>query len=113
MRNCFLKVTCLAFVGIFINVGCEQTNTHTQGIDTLAIGPNFETEPSGYITQAIEAAGGLEAWTKTKKLQLNCVVTFYQPDKSYYLTEQRYEIYPWSNSIRISTFEPQAVFIWQ
>ena len=65
-----------------------------------------------YAIQAIEAAGG-GVWTKMEKLQLDCVVTFYQPDGSFYLTEQRYEVYPWSNSIRISAREPQGRFVWQ
>jgi hypothetical protein len=36
------------------------------------------------------------------------VVTFYEPEGSFYLTEQHYEIYPWSNSIRISSKEPAS-----
>ncbi len=111
MNNMFSKKICLIFVALLIFAGCEQT--YTQGVDTLSIGPNYETEPSGYVAQAIEAAGGLDAWKKARELQFNCVVTFYQPDGSYYLTEQCYEIYPWSNSIRISTFEPQDMFVWQ
>lgn len=57
--------------------------------------------------------GGLDAWTKTKKLQLDCVITFYQPDGSSYLSEQHYEVYPWTNAIRISAVEPQGQFVWQ
>jgi hypothetical protein len=41
------------------------------------------------------------------------VVTFYQQDGSFYLTEQHYDVYPWSNSIRISGREPQGKFVWQ
>ena len=111
MKIWFSMIICFAFAAIFINAGCEQT--YTQEMSTLAVGPNVETDLSGFAAQAIEASGGLDAWRKTKGLQLNCVVAFYQQDESYYLTEQRYEIYPWSNSIRISTLELQAVFVWQ
>ncbi|MHC4555903.1 MAG: hypothetical protein ACYTFW_04400 [Planctomycetota bacterium] len=109
----------------FLYTGCEQkygkddkletARLETEGdVDVLAYGPNIETISvlSDYAIQATEAAGG-DAWTKTKKLQLDCVVTFYQPDGSFYLTEQRYEVYPWSNSIRISAREPQGRLVWQ
>jgi len=111
MKIRFSKIVCFALATIFINSGCEQT--YTQETDTLAVGPIAEPELSGFAAQTIDASGGLSAWRKTKGLQLNCVVAFYQPDESYYLTEQRYEIYPWSNSIRISTLEPEGMYVWQ
>jgi len=55
----------------------------------------------------------LNAWKKTTKLQLDCVVTFYRPDGSFYLTEQHYEVHPWLNSIQISADEPQGAFVWK
>jgi hypothetical protein len=112
MKKLFLKIICFTLLAISINAGCEQTYTQEMD-DTLAVGPNIEAELSDYAARTIESSGGLNAWRETKGLQLNCVVAFYQPDESYYLTEQRYEIYPWSNSIRISTLEPQEMFVWQ
>ncbi|MHC4425499.1 MAG: hypothetical protein ACYSYV_05310 [Planctomycetota bacterium] len=84
-------------------------------MEVLARGPDFEaiSVPPDYATRAIEAAGGFNAWTKTKELQLDCVVTCYQPDGSFYLTEQRYNVYPWSNAIQISAREPRGSFVWQ
>jgi hypothetical protein len=41
------------------------------------------------------------------------VVTFYQPDGSFYLTEQQYEINPWLNSIQISADEPKETVVWE
>jgi hypothetical protein len=41
------------------------------------------------------------------------VATFYQPDGSFYLTEQRYKVYPWANAIQISARELQGSFVWQ
>ncbi|MGD8500353.1 MAG: hypothetical protein PVJ86_06880, partial [Phycisphaerales bacterium] len=84
-------------------------------MEVLARGPDFETisVPSDYAARAIEAAGGFNAWTKAKEVHLDCVVTFYQPDGSFYLTQQRYVVYPWSNAIQISAREPQGSFVWQ
>jgi len=103
----------LVIVAIFILAGCGKK--HKIDVDVLARGPEVEkiSIPSDYAAQAVEATGGLEAWMKTKKLQLDCVVTFYQPDGSFYLTEQHYDVYPWSNSIQISAHEPQGRFVWQ
>lgn len=42
----------------------------------------------------------------------NCIVTFYEPDGSYYLTEQRHQILA-ADSIEISAEEPQGDFICQ
>lgn len=107
------QIICLVIVAIFILAGCGKK--HQIDVDVLACGPEVEkiSVPSDYAAQAVEATGGLEAWMKTKKLQLDCVVTFYQPDGSFYLTEQHYDVYPWSNSIKISADEPQGSFVWQ
>jgi hypothetical protein len=113
MSNHFSKTTCLVLVAVFIFLGCEQEQE--RDVEVLALGPDFETisVPPDYAARAIEAAGGFHAWTKTKELQLDCVVTFYQTDGSFYLTEQRYEVYPWSNAIQISAREPRGSFVWQ
>jgi len=113
MSNWFSKTICLVLVAVFILAGCERK--YEKDVDVLASEPNLVTlsVPSDYAARAIKAAGGLDAWTKTKELQLDCVVTFYQPDGSFYLTEQSYEVYPWSNAIRISAQEPKGRFVWQ
>ena len=104
---------CLVLVAVFILAGCQQQRKEDAGVQ--ARGPHVEavSPPSEEAARAIEAAGGLNAWKKTAKLQLDCVVTFYQPDGSFYLTEQRYEVHPWLNSIRISADEPQGTFVWR
>jgi hypothetical protein len=113
MRNRISETICLVLVAVFVLAGCEQERK--EDADVLARGPEVEAifPPSEEAARAIEAAGGLNAWKKTTKLQLDCVVTFYQPDGSFYLTEQCYEVYPWSNSIQISADEPQGTFVWQ
>ncbi|UCF15381.1 MAG: hypothetical protein JSW59_18405 [Phycisphaerales bacterium] len=69
--------------------------------------------PSDFAAKAIRAAGGLNAWTKTKQVHLATVVTFYQLDGSHYLSEQDYTVYPWSNSIQVSAREPEGRLLWQ
>ncbi|MFQ6036069.1 MAG: hypothetical protein ACE5NM_09535, partial [Sedimentisphaerales bacterium] len=59
------------------------------------------------------ATGGMDVWMKTEKLALDGVVAIYEPDDSFYLTEHYFEVYPWSNSIRISAQEPLSNFLWQ
>jgi len=104
----------LFLIFAFIITGCEQRRKE----EVLAIEPNVATlaVAADYATGAIGATGGLDAWTKTKKLSLDCVVTFYSAegfDGSFYLTEHHFEVYPWSNSIRITAYEPLSKFVWQ
>lgn len=83
--------------------------------DPLATGPVGEKigVMSDYASGAIKATGGYWSWKNVKKLEADSVVTFYKPDGSFYLTKHCYEIYPWSNSIRISATEPQSSFVWE
>jgi len=110
---CSFMMCWLMILTAFVLPGCEHR--HKPDVDVLAYGPDTETIAvmTDYASQAIETTGGLQAWAKTKKLQLHCVATFYQPDNSFYLTEHYYEVYPWSNSIRISAREPQGKVICQ
>lgn len=112
MINRFSNIMCwLVLAAIFVVVGCEQEHKEEASVHELLSDPNFVMPE--YASGAIEATGGLKAWTKTKKLQLDCVVTLYKLDGSFYLTEQHHEICPWSNSIRISAIEPQGKFVCQ
>ncbi|MBL7152436.1 MAG: hypothetical protein ISS79_01875 [Phycisphaerae bacterium] len=97
---------CVAVVCALIVGGCAPESGPKA--DVLAVGPKLEAlaVPSEYAALAIRAAGGFDAWANAKKIDLDCVATFYQEDGTYYLTEQRYEVFPWSNSVRISGAEP-------
>ena len=108
----------LVFIFAFIVIGCKQSHDRERITAEL----NLEnTTIADYASQAIEAAGGLRAWMRVKKLERTCVVTFYQGEGavfwpnpgSFYLTTQCHVIFPWSNSIRISAQEPKGKFIWQ
>ena len=102
-----------AFLILFILTGCRKE--YENNVDALAIGPQAEmiSVPADYVTISIEAVGGLENWGKIKQLEFNCVVTYYQSNGSFYLTEQHYNIFPWSDSIQIFGEEPQGKYIWE
>ncbi len=114
MGNNFSKTICLVLAGAFIFTGCQRKYEENV-VDTLDSGPDIKmtSVAPDYVVKAIEAVGGWKAWTRTKELQFDCVVTFYQPDGSFHLTEQHHVVYPWSNSIQISAREPQGRYIWQ
>ncbi|MEA3227370.1 MAG: hypothetical protein U9Q07_15575, partial [Planctomycetota bacterium] len=108
-----LQFAFCALVLAFLFAGCQQEQQEEEVVLALAPDPATVSVSSDYAAQAIEAAGGLDAWTKTKELRLMCVVILYQPDGSHYLSEQRYAVYPWSKSIQISAAEPQGTSVWQ
>jgi hypothetical protein len=114
MDNRFSKIIWMVLVVAFICTGCQRKYKE-EAVDVLDSGPEIEmtSVPPDYVVKAIEAVGGWNAWTRTRELQLDCVVTFYQPDGSFHLTEQHHVVYPWSNSIQISAREPQGRFVWQ
>ena len=113
MRNRISETICLVLVAVFVLAGCKQQ--YEEDADVLARSQEVTaiSVPSDQAALAIKATGGLNAWKKTTQLQLDCVVTFYQPDGSFYLTEQHYEVHPWLNSIQISAGEPQGAFVWR
>ena len=112
LRADFINFAFCTLIFSFLFAGCEQPE---QDADALSIAQEAEviSIPSNEAQQAIKATGGLNTWKKTAQLQLDCVVTFYQPDGSFYLTEQHYEVHPWLNTIRISADEPQGTFVWK
>ncbi len=114
MGNNFSKTIWLVLAGALIFTGC-QGKYEGNAVDSLDSEPDIQmtSVPPDYVVKAIEAVGGWDAWTRIKELQLDCVVTFYQPDGSFHLTEQHHVVHPWSNSIQISGREPQGRFVWQ
>ena len=114
-RSVTLQFALCSLTLAFVFAGCQQEERQRQQEVVLAIAPDAATVSgsSDSAAQAIEAAGGLNAWTKTKEVWLASVVTLYQPDGSLYLSEQTYEIYPWSNSIQITAREPEGELLWR
>lgn len=113
MSNRLSNVIWAAVAGVIVVGGCAVESE--KGADKLAVGPASErlkilSEEAGV---AIQSAGGLDAWAGAKQIRMGCVATFYQEDGSYYLTEQLYEVFPWSNSVRISGREPGGEYAWE
>lgn len=105
------KTICLVLVTALMVIGCRQQYKQSEDVLACAPEPQALTIPADYVSKAIVATGGLQEWAKATKLDLDGVVTLYQPDGSVYLTEQHYEVYPWSNFVRVSALEPQGKFI--
>jgi hypothetical protein len=95
----------LVLAGCSRQVARESSNS----MDSLAIGPDRGSlpVPSPAVAEALDATGGLTAWTQTRKLHFEAVVAAYYPDGSSYLTEHDFIVCPWTSAIRISGREPQ------
>ncbi len=113
MSNRLSTILGVVLVMVFFFGGCQQGTMRDEREMTSEQDPIMISVPSGFATEAFEAAGGQDAWTETKKMGLDCVVTFYKPDGTYYLTQQHYDIYPWSNVIEISGREPSNAYSWR
>lgn len=107
------NVACCFVAGVLLVAGCEVQAPAEK--DMLATGPDPDVvgAVSEKAARVIAAAGGLDVWSKAGKIDLSFVATFYREDGTYYLSEQGYEIYPWSNSVRISGREPGGDYSWQ
>ena len=113
MSNRLLETTGVVLVMVFFFAGCEQRYVTDESQETVGLNPAEMSAPSGFAAEALKAAGGLDAWAETKKLGLDCVVTFYESDGSFYLTQQHYDVYPWSDAIEISGREPEGDYSWR
>ena len=109
MMNLISKTIFFASAIFLAVAGCEQKQQHQQLTPTVDV----SVDKPPYMSTATEAAGGSDAWAKVKKLELDCIVTSYRPDGSFYLTKQHHEIEPSSNLIQISAREPQGNLTWK
>ena len=107
-----MKSVCV-LVMIIALAGCH--NILKQEETSLAIDPVAErlAVPPQFASMAIDKTGGLEAWGRVRVILLDSIVTFYDKGTGYYLTEQNYDLYPWSNSIVISGKEGNTGYTWQ
>jgi hypothetical protein len=103
-------LVCLLIIVMLLVVGCKRAEK-AEPISPLSLESADYAVPD-FASAAFEATGGRRTWTNTRSFQLDCVVTFYKQDGSFYLTEHKYRIEPWSNSIWISACEPQYKFVW-
>ncbi len=106
-----IALTTLALTGC----GRQVANDSTWDPNLLATSPEPGSlpVPRPWVAAALDATGGLSAWTQCEKLTLPAVATAYDQDGSFYLTPQQFTIYPWSNALRVTAQEPGARFTWQ
>jgi hypothetical protein len=97
--------------------GCgRQTAPPPSGeADLLATAPDGASvaDRPDYVTASVDAAGGLSTWMQCRELTGKGVVTVYESDGSFYLTEHEFQAYPWSDAIRVMAQEPRGRFLWQ
>ncbi len=101
--------------------GCSrpvaQSPQADNGADPLAVSPDREAlaraVPPDYVMSILNASGGISAWAENRRLHAVGVVKIYRPDNSFYLTEHDFEVYPWSNAVRITASEPRGKFAWK
>ncbi|MBN2316611.1 MAG: hypothetical protein JXM79_21970 [Sedimentisphaerales bacterium] len=108
-----LETLSVVLATVFLFAGCEKSIMSDESEVSSGLDPVNAPTPTGFAAEAFDATGGLEAWTATKRMRLDCVVTSYEPDGSFYLTEQRCDVQPWSNAIDISGCEPNNEFTWR
>lgn len=115
---------CVLLIGLtaLIVIGCGRQVTRDaqeedRRLDTLAVGPDREAlarlAPPDYVVDVVKASGGISAWVKNERLRAVGVVKLYRPDDSFYLTQHKFEVYPWSDAIRISASEPRGRLVWE
>ncbi len=114
MLNQSSRTTGLVLLIALIIAGCRAPATNSTTM-SLARGPDVQKlrTPSDFAARALEATGGFKTWTDTKRLNFDCIVTLYQRDDGFYLTEQNFELFPWSNSIRILDRQSHGPVMWQ
>ena len=100
MSRLFCLLTCLGAVCFFC--GCDRPEK--TGVSVPVSSSVLPGE--GYKRRALNAAGGLQSWQEINDIKLHCIVTIYNADGTYYLTEQVHRISPWSKSIEVSGREP-------
>lgn len=115
--------TCAVLIGVAVLTltGCgrqvAQSSSGSDGADTLAVSPDREAlaraVPEDYVVSILDASGGISAWVENKRLHAVGVVKLYTPENGFYLTEHDFEVYPWSDAIRISASEPRGKFTWK
>jgi hypothetical protein len=103
----------VVLAAVLLFAGCEQSQKMSDEGMAAGMAPETVTVPPGFKIDVFDAAGGLDAWKQTRKLQFNGVVTLYEPDGSFYLTEQHYDVRPWLGEIDISGREPGGKYAWR
>ena len=95
--------------------GRQVSKESAPNFDLLATGPAQKVLPTVRpgVSEAVDAAGGLETWKQCTRIEFGAVVKACARDGSFYLTQQDFVLCPWSDAIQVTAHEPQAEFVWQ
>lgn len=97
--------------------GCGRQGAKESAVafDLLATGPDAKAAPTppSFVAAALDAAGGLAAWERCKRIEFQGTVAAYEDSGSFYLTEHDFTLCPWSDAIQVTAHEPRADFRWQ
>jgi hypothetical protein len=96
--------------------GCgRQTTKSSVDLSRPTAGPEAPTlaAPRPFVSAALEAAGSLAAWQQCGKIERHGAVTVGMANGSFYLTEHDFVVYPWSDAIQVTAYEPQADLTWE
>ena len=95
--------------------GRQASKESSPNFDLLATGPDQKVLPTVRpgVSEAVDAAGGLETWERCKKIEFGAVVMACARDGCFYLAQQDFVLCPWSNAIQVTAHEPRADFVWQ
>ncbi len=112
-----IRTAVLIVLATLMLTGCgrQVSKQPSQDLDLLATGPDRAAlpVPRPWVTAALDAAGGMAAWTRCKQLDFEAIVTATCPDGSFYLTEHEFDVYPWSDAIQVAAREPGGRIVWQ
>ncbi len=96
-------------------VGKKPTHSTTDVVENMAALPDVNSISSDdeFVSKAVEATGGSNNWIETSKIECSPVVTFYLEDAGEYIAQHKYEVFPWSAAIQITSREMAEEIIWR
>ena len=107
MREFSKVLYSLVFVTILVIAGCQQSEPEVEELVFRPAIEDFAAIPD-FLADSIAAVGGIDAWMDVNEIDFDCIVTFYKPDGTYYLTGHSYRVYTWRPSVQITTDEPKG-----
>ncbi len=100
MNNLIKLALCFSHGFVLAIAGCQQPEQSVPVKGTIA----QNVIRSNHTNKAVHASN---------KIQADCVVSFFNSDSSFYVTQQHHIIEPLANSITITTEEPTGKSKWQ
>ncbi len=117
MAKRVIRTVVLTVLTTLIVAGCSRraVKAPAEDLNLLATAPNLAAlpVPRPWVTSAFDATGGMATWTRARQLDFQAVVTADRRDGSFYLTKHEFDVYPWSDAIRVAAAEPAGSIVWQ